>query len=105
MVTLLPRKSPTPMAPPMAIMVSCLWLRRRGSPSICCEEGAFSAGSVTCWLVMAGSGWSKHHEIDVLLQDLYHRLDVVHCVVYMKRDPQAVITARGDDVGFGQFLY
>ena len=28
-VTLLPRNRPTPIAPPMAIMVSCLWPRRR----------------------------------------------------------------------------
>src|SRR2546428_12227035 len=33
MVTLLPRKRPTPIAPPMAIMVNCLWLNCRCKPS------------------------------------------------------------------------
>src|SRR6185503_19735391 len=35
-VTLLPRNRPTPIAPPMAIMVSCLWPRRRCRPSASC---------------------------------------------------------------------
>src|SRR2546428_4608285 len=33
MVTLLPRKRPTPIAPPMAIMVNCLWLTCGCKPS------------------------------------------------------------------------
>src|SRR5712692_10176490 len=39
-VTLLPRKRPTPMAPPMAIMVSWRWFNWRCRPSVSSEAGA-----------------------------------------------------------------
>src|SRR5690349_3046367 len=105
MVTLLPRNSPTPMAPPIAIMVSCRWLRRRCSPSICGGDDDFSEISVTCWLVMAGHSRSKNHEVDVLLQNFHHRVDVVHRVVNVKRDAQTVVTVRGDNAVCRQLLY
>src|SRR5215472_14786722 len=97
MVTLLPRNSPTPMAPPIAIMVSCLWLRRRCSPSIWGAGAADSAISLTCRLVMAGHSRGKDHEMNILLQNLHHGADVFHRVVHVKRDPQSVVTVGGDN--------
>src|SRR6185503_15241488 len=45
MVTVLPRNSPTPIAPPIAIMAICRGTSCRRSPSS--VEGALAAGSVT----------------------------------------------------------
>src|SRR6516225_11005 len=96
MVTLLPRNKPTPMAPPIAIIVSCLWLKRRCRPSPACDELASTVVPVACWSVMGGGG-SKHHQIDVLRPNLHHRLYVVRGVVHVEGDPQSVITIRSDD--------
>src|SRR5215469_5028132 len=96
MVTLLPRNSPTPMAPPIAIMVSCLWLRPRCRPSTCGDECASTELPVASGSVMTGSD-RGNHEIEVLRQNLCYRFYVIHCVVHMEGDSQSVIAIRGDD--------
>ena len=53
----------------------------------------------------ADTGTVKDHEIDVLLENVRHRLYVVHGVVHMERDPQAVVTVRGDDAALGELLH
>src|SRR6266849_9843336 len=96
MVTLLPKNKPTPMAPPMAIMVSCLWLRRRWRPSISCV-GGFSPASVASaparWgsIITADTGRVEDHQIDIRPENFYDRLYIVHRVVYMERYPQPVV--------------
>src|SRR2546421_6953728 len=94
MVTLLPRNRPTPMAPPMAIMVSCLWLRRRWRPSAS-GTGSFPATGAApaakgCSSVMtAHAGRFKDQQMDVLLKDFGERFHVVHGVVHVESYPQA----------------
>src|SRR5437660_9904580 len=90
MVTLLPRNRPTPMAPPMAIMVSCRWLRRRWRPSPSGAE-SFPAPAKGCSSVMtAHAGRFKDQQMDVLLKDFGERFHIVHGVVHVDRNPQAV---------------
>src|SRR6516162_8938147 len=97
-VTLLPRNKPTPIAPPMAIMVSCLWLSRRcrPSPSFLGDVSGRStaAAPACCWSVMAGNtGGGEGQKMDVLLENFSDSINVVERVVDMKRDPQAIETA------------
>jgi hypothetical protein len=109
-VTLLPKNKPTPMAPPMAIMVSWRWLRRRWRPSTSVVGGLLPAGVLATIgrgrsVMAADTGTVKDHEIDVLLENVRHGLYVVHCVVHMERYPQAVVTVRGDDPALGELLH
>src|SRR5271169_2589490 len=89
MVTLLPRNKPTPMAPPMAIMVSCLWLRRRCRPSTP-GIGGLRSGSVAsaverCWSVItANTGRVKDQEIDILLENFRDCLHIIQRVVHVE---------------------
>src|SRR5579864_5481114 len=110
MVTLLPKNKPTPMAPPIAIIVSWRCPRRRWRPS----TSVVGRPSPAIWLATIGRGRSvmaadtstvKDHEIDVLLENFSHGLYVVHCVVHMERYPQAVVTVRGDDAALGELLH
>src|SRR4029077_4454829 len=109
-VTLLPKNKPTPMAPPMAIMVSWRWPRRRWRPPTC-TVGGLSPASVVATVgpgrsvMAADTGTVKDHEIDVLLQNVRHRLYVVHCVVHMERYAQAVVSVRDDDAALGELLH
>src|SRR5579862_21830 len=90
MVTPLPRNRPTPMAPPMAIMVSCLWVRPRCSPS----ESVMGDFDVTLAAmpgrdgsVMAGNaGGSNSHEMHVLLENLSDGVHVAERVIDVKGD-------------------
>src|SRR5437660_8776997 len=109
-VTLLPKNKPTPMAPPIAIMVSWRWPRRRWRPSTSVVGGP-SPASVLATIgrgtsvMAADTGAVEDHEIDVLLEKVSHGPYVVHCVVHMERDPQAVVTVRGDDTALGELLH
>src|ERR1700676_3387533 len=107
MVTLLPRNKPTPIAPPMAIMVSCLWPKRRWSPSASGTVGLASVNAVLtagCGSVMAAdTGRVKHQKIDVFLENLYHCFHILHRVVHVKRYAQAVVTVRRDDAVLCKF--
>src|SRR5205809_5215731 len=100
-VTLLPKNKPTPMAPPMAIMVSCLWPRRRWRPSTSGVAGTDGSGSD----IAANPGAFKNQQIDILLEDFRDCLNVVHGVVDMKRYAQAVLAVRGDDAAFSKLLH
>src|SRR5580700_9499949 len=108
-VTLLPRNKPTPMAPPMAIMVSCLWPKRRRRPSTSAGDFSPSSPATTFesgWSVItADAGRVKNHQIDILLEHFHNFFDVVQGVVHMERNPQAVVTVRRDDVAFGELLH
>jgi hypothetical protein len=53
----------------------------------------------------ADTGTVKDHEIDVLLENVSHGLYIVHCVVHMKRYPQAILTVRGDDAALGELVH
>src|SRR5437588_1669178 len=103
-VTLLPRNRPTPMAPPMAIMVSCLWLRQRCPPSPSGAE-SFPPAKACSSVMTAHAGRFKHQQMDVLLKDLGERVHVVHGVVYVERYPQAVMPVRCHDVALSQLLH
>src|SRR5215472_13690427 len=97
MVTLLPRNKPTPIAPPMAIMVSCLWLRRRCRPSASFlgdVSGRSAAAAPACrWSVMAGNtGRGEPQKVDVLLENFGDSVNVAERVVDVKRDPQTIET-------------
>src|SRR5579864_8862721 len=90
-VTLLPKNKPTPIAPPMAIMVSWRWPRRRWRPSTSVVGGLLLASALETIgpgrsVMAADTASVKDHEIDVLLENVSHRLYVVHCVVHMERD-------------------
>src|SRR6266576_6744212 len=109
-VTLLPKNKPTPMAPPMAIMVSWRWPRRRWRPSTSVVGGPSPAN----WLATIGRGTSvmaadtgavEDHEIDVLVENVRDGVYIVHRVVHMERYPQAVVTVRGDDAALGELLH
>ena len=83
MVTLLPKNKPTPMAPPMAIMVSWRWPRRRWRPSTSVVGGLLPASVLATIgrgtsVMTADTGRVKDHKIDVLLENVRHRLHVVH---------------------------
>src|SRR5579872_3775232 len=100
MVTLLPKNKPTPMAPPMAIMVSCRCPSRRCRPS--------TSGIVPCRSVIAANAGRvrvKDHQVEILLENFHDRLYIVQCVVHVERYPQAVVPVRGDDVAFGELLH
>src|SRR5579864_7752670 len=109
-VTLLPKNKPAPMAPPMAIMVSWRWPRRRWRPSTSVVGRLLSASALATIgpgrsVMAADTGTVKDHEIDVLLENVSHGLYIVHCVVHMKRYPQAIVTVRGDDAALGELLH
>src|ERR1700730_4150916 len=96
-VTLLPKNKPTPMAPPMAIMVSCLWLKRRRRPS---------TSGIGGWSVMtADIGRFTDHQIDVLFENVHDRLHIIFRVVDVERYPQTVVAVRCDDVIFRELLH
>src|SRR5216683_5728481 len=88
MVTLLPRNKPTPMAPPMAIMVSCLWLKRRWRPPTS-GVGRFSPASVASTaarcrsVITADAGRVEDHQIDILPEDFHDCLHIAHGVVHV----------------------
>src|SRR5215472_11951200 len=107
MVTLLPRNNPTPMAPPIAIMVSCRWPRRlcRPSPSDCRGSALATLSCDNLVSVMAGStGRGNDHKTHVLLQNIHHCLHVVRGVVHMEGDTYPVMTTRSDNAIRGQLL-
>src|ERR1700752_1972550 len=109
-VTLLPKNRPTPMAPPMAIMVSWRCPRRRWRPSTSVVGGHLSASVLATVgpersVMAADTGTVKDHEINVLFENFRYRLYVVHGVVHMARYPQAVVTVRGDDAALGELLH
>src|SRR5215469_7120780 len=107
-VTLLPRNNPTPMAPPIAIIVSCRWLRRRcrPSPSGLAVIALATSTEDNLVSVMAGSpGRSKDHQAHVLLENIHNCLHVVRGVVHMEGDTDPVMTIRNDHAMFGQRLY
>src|SRR5215467_9179724 len=107
-VTLLPRNNPTPMAPPIAIIVSCRWLSRRcrlspTGPAVIALATSTDDNLVS---VMAGSpGRRKHHQTHVLLENIHNCLDVVRGVVHMEGDTYPVMTIRNDHATFGQRLH
>src|SRR5215831_7914610 len=95
MVTPLPRNKPTPIAPPMAIIVSCRWLSRRCKPSASSggEVSGASAMPATVggWSVIAGNTVRGNgHEMNVLLENFGRSIHVFECVIDVKRDPQPI---------------
>src|SRR5215470_282369 len=109
MVTPLPRNKPTPIAPPMAIMVSCLWLSRRcrPSPSFLGDVSGRSAAAATacCWSVMAGdTGRGEGQKMNVLPENFGDSVNVVERVVDVERDPQSIETAGCYDAVLRQRL-
>src|SRR2546429_1969193 len=100
-VKLLPKNKPTPMAPPMAIMVSCLWPRRRWRPSTSGAARTDGCGSV----IGANPGAFKNQQIDILLENFRDCLYIVHGVVHMKRYAQAVLAVRRYDAALGKLLH
>src|SRR5215831_4704756 len=108
-VTPLPRNNPTPIAPPMAIMVSCLWLSRRcrPSPSFLGDVSGkrIAAIPACCWSVMAGNSVrSASQKMDILLENFDDSVHIVERVVDVKRDPQAIETAGCYDAVLSQRL-
>src|SRR5258708_39636935 len=99
MVSLLPRNNPTPMGPPMAIMVSCLWPRRRWRPS---ASGAASGTATTaencCSLIgspmAANVRRFRNQKVDILLKNFDDRLHIIHSIVNMEGDTQTVVADR-----------
>src|SRR5579872_631145 len=107
-VTPLPKNRPTPIAPPMAIMVSCLWVSARWRPSESVTGDVFDARLVPrpgrSWSVMAGNaGRGKGQEMHVLLENFHDLVHVVASVIDVKRDSQSVKTARSDDFALRQY--
>src|SRR5258708_28417939 len=110
MVSLLPRNNPTPMAPPMAIMVSCLWPRRRWRPSASgAASGTATTAETCCSLIgspiAANVRRFRNQKVDILLKNFDDRLYIIHRVVNMEGDTQAVVAVRGDDVVLGRLLH
>src|SRR5579859_3476860 len=98
------------MAPPIAIMVSCRWPRRRCRPSPS-GVGSCSPASAIPLVVLCGSVMAAHtggfhdEQIDVLLENFRDGLYVVHGVVHMERDAQAILAVRSDDTAFSKLLH
>src|SRR5271155_6276525 len=102
MVKPLPRNKPTPIAPPIASMVSCRWLRRRRNS--CCggteEDKSFSE-------LFTSAGSEVPRELSIfaqLLENLAEALDFFGGVVMhergadcaaIHRQPEAFHKARG----------
>src|SRR3974390_2864775 len=110
MVTPLPRNKPTPIAPPMAIIVSCLWLSRRCKPSVSLGGGVFVGRAMTVSMrgrsVMASTtGGGNGQKGQVLLKNFNDCVPVVEGVIDVKRYPQAVETIGRNDAALCQRLY
>src|SRR5579871_6250391 len=92
-LTPLPRNRPTPMAPPIAIIVSCLWLRRRRRPSPpeCSSNSVIPADGGVGSVMTANAGAVTDEKADVLFEGFYNRVEVFHCVVHVKRYSEAVV--------------
>jgi len=88
-----PGTKPTPMAPPMAIMVSCLWPKRRWRPSTSGVGERLLAARVAstaepCGLNVVGSVIAANtgrvrvqdHQFDILSGELY---DCLHIAIVL----------------------
>src|SRR5580658_143139 len=89
MVTLLPRNKPTPIAPPMAIIVSCRWPKRRWRPSIFGVGDVPPAGAVPvpeCWrsVITANTGRVENQKIQMFHQHFRDRLHIICGVVHLE---------------------
>src|SRR5205085_7243698 len=110
-VTLLPKNRPTPIAPPMAIMVSCLWPRRRCRPSTSgmgvdtCSTGVVPATETLRSVIRANSGGFTDQKIDVFPENFHNCLHIVHCVVYMERYPKPVVAIGCHDAALCELLH
>ena len=63
MVNPLPRNKPTPIAPPIASIVSCRWLRRRRNSSVCAGADEESLSEV-----FASAGSAVPRELSIFAQ-------------------------------------
>src|SRR2546425_8166212 len=106
-VTPLPRNNPTPIAPPMAIIVSCLWLSRRCKPSASFGRDISTgrAAPESCGSVMAGNtGRANGQKMQILLENFSNCVHVIERVIDVKRYPQAVETLGCNDAALRQCL-
>src|SRR5579864_7976146 len=88
-VTLLPRNKPTPIAPPIAIMVSWRWLKRRCKPSTSGVGDVSPASAVPileCWrsVITANTGRVENQEIQMLPQHFRDGLYIIAGVVHLE---------------------